>query len=76
MITQANWHDTLNQALEAGNVDLAVWPLGLNLNYNQTARLVCNGLFVSVCRDNKGLYETAISYTSQCDDFQSVIDGI
>lgn len=76
MITQANWHDSLNQALEAGNIDLAVWPLGLNLNYNQTARIVSNGLFVSVCRDNKGLYETAISYTSQCEDFQSVIEGI
>lgn len=76
MTTQKNWHGTLNQALEAGNVDLVVWPLGLNLNYNQTARIVSNGLFVSVCRDNKGMYETAISYTSQCEDFQQVTAGI
>lgn len=76
MKTQASWHDTLNQAMIAGNVSLDVWPLGLNLNYNQTARLVCNGLFVSVCRDERGMYETAISYTSQCEDFYNVIEGI
>jgi len=72
----ANWHNTLNQALIAGNVSLDAWPIGSNLSYNETARLVCNGLFVSVCRDERGMYETAISYTSQCDDFFSVIKGI
>lgn len=67
-----SWEVSVNY----GGVDLAVWPLGLNLNYNQTARLVSNGLFVSVCRDNLGMYETAISYASQCEDFQTVTNGI
>lgn len=69
-------HTTLNQALIAGNVSLDVWPLCLNLNYNQTARIVSNGLFVSVCRFDNGNYETAISYASECEDFTSVIEGI
>lgn len=70
------WHNTLNEALITGDVALECWPLGLNLNYNQTARLVHNGLFVSVCRDNRGMYETAISYSSLCEDFFSVVEGI
>ena len=70
------WHDTLNAALIAGDVDIGVWPLGLNIGYNQTARLVSDGLFVSVCRDNRGMYETAISYASKCSDFQHVNEGI
>lgn len=69
-------HTTLNQALEAGNVCTSVWPLGLNLNYNQTVRLVSNGLFVSVCRFANGDYETAISYASQCEDFAIVREGV
>lgn len=72
----ANWHNTLNESLIAGGVDLEVWPMGLNLNYNQTARLVSNGVFVSVCRDERGMYETAISYASKCEDFQQVTNGI
>lgn len=71
-----NWHNTLNQALISGNVDLALWPIGCNIGYNQTARIVKDGVFVSVCRDNNGMYETAISYPSQCDDMQRLIDGI
>lgn len=69
-------HSTLNQALIAGNVSLDVWPFGLNIGYNQTARIVYNGLFVSVCRFENGNYETAISYKSECEDFAHVIDGI
>ena len=69
-------HPTLNQALIAGGVPLDAWPLGLNIGYNQTARIVRNGIFVSVCRFENGNYETAISYTSQCEDFACVIDGV
>lgn len=67
-------HTTLNQALIAGNVSLDVWPLGLNIGYNQTARIVSNGLFVSVCRFENGNYETAISYASQCIAYQETQD--
>ena len=69
-------HNTLNQALIAGNVSPASWPFGLNIGYNQTARIVSNGLFVSVCRFENGNYETAISYKSECEDFAHVIDGV
>ena len=69
-------HNTLNEALIAGNVDLSVWPIGLNIGYNQTGRACSNGVFVSVCRFDNGMYETAISYASQCDDFQHVTEGV
>lgn len=69
-------HTTLDQALIAGNVSLDVWPMGLNIEYNQTARLVSNGLFISVCRFENGNYETAISYKSECENFAHVIDGV
>ena len=69
-------HSTLNQALLAGNVSLGVWPLGLNIGYNQTARIVSNGLFVSVCRFDNGNYETAIGYKSECEDFQQILEGV
>ena len=67
-----NWHNTLNEALEAGEVDLALWPLGLNLNYGETGRAVTSGTFMSVCRNNQGMYETALTYKSKCDDFQQI----
>lgn len=66
-------HTTLNAALIAGNVDLALWPTNCSIGYGETARLVSNGLFISVCRFDNGEYETAISYASQCDDFQKII---
>lgn len=71
-----NWHNTLNQAIEAAGLCVSVWPLGFNLDYNQTARIVSNGLFVSVCRFENGNYETAISYESGCENFAHVIDGV
>lgn len=69
-------HTTLNHALQAADIDLAVWPIGFNIGYNQTARIVSNGLFVSVCRFANGDYETAISYASQCEDFQTIVEGV
>ena len=69
-------HTTLNHALVAAGIDLDVWPMGFNIGYNQTARIVSNGLFVSVCRFANGDYETAISYASQCEDFQTIVEGV
>lgn len=66
-------HETLNQALLAGGVDLDIIPLGVALGYGESLRLVSNGLFVGVCRFDNGTYETAISYASQCDDMVRVI---
>jgi hypothetical protein len=67
-----NFHNTLNQALEAGGVDLAAWPLGFNLSYGETGRVVTSGTFVTVHRTDYGMYETAISYPSKCEDFQQI----
>ena len=66
---------TLNEALNAGHPDcIALWPLGLNIAYNSTERvLVETGALlgkrqvpemrlISVYRDERGLYEEAITY--------------
>lgn len=69
------FHNTLNESLVAGGVPLESWPLGLNIGYEQTARVVTSGLFITVYRDGRGMYEEAISYKTKCDDFQQVIQG-
>lgn len=67
------YHDTLNQALIAGGVDLDLWPVGFNLGYGEIGRVASNGTFISVTRFEDGRYETAITYATQCDDFQQTI---
>ena len=63
-----SYHNTLNEALAASNtVDLiALWPLGSNIQYGQTVQhIVQNGRelrLISVYRNEKGMYESAISY--------------
>jgi hypothetical protein len=71
------FHNTLNAALAARDESLIeLWPLGLNISYNQTAMAVVNGVYISVYRDKRGMYEEAISYASKCEDFQKVVDMI
>ena len=66
---------TLNEALAAGHPDcVALWPLGTNVAYNSTERvLVETGVLlgkrqtpelrlISVYRDERGLYEEAVTY--------------
>lgn len=67
------YHETLNQALIAGGVDPALWPVGFNLNYGEIGRVASNGTFISVTRFENGRYETAITYTTQCEDFRQAI---
>jgi len=67
------YHQTLNAALDAANVK-DFWPLGSNINYGQTVRhLIDTGdtygrrkdpvfRVISVYRDERGLYETAVTY--------------
>ena len=70
-------YQTLNDALVAGHPDcLALWPLGSNIGYNETVRhVVPTGVIlyrgkrpydqmrlISVYRDERGLYEEAITY--------------
>lgn len=67
-------YNTLNEALAATDEKLvALYPLGYNLRYGETIRFVKDGIFVSVYRDERGMYEEAISYESKCEDFVSVI---
>lgn len=68
---------TLNQALAASGPEcLVLWPLGSNVAYNETVRhVVPTGVtlyrgrrpyeqmrVISVYRDERGLYEEAITY--------------
>ena len=60
-----NWFQTLNASLESENL-VNLWPLGSNINYNQTVQhIVEDGDFyrlISVYRNENGLYERAITY--------------
>ena len=69
------YHGTLNQAIEAAGVDCSLWPIGFNLNYGEIGRVASNGVFISVTRFEDGLYETAITYSTKCEDFQRVTKG-
>ena len=59
---------TLNAALAAGHPDcVTLWPLGTNVAYNSTERVSVPtgdtyGRIISVYRDERGLYEEAITY--------------
>lgn len=65
---KTNWFNTLNEALEAeGLTDL--WPLGLNIGYNQEVNFVKSGTYVSVYRDEHGRYERPIHYDSMQQDW-------
>ena len=68
------YYNTLNEALEVTDEKLVeLYPVGYNLRYGETIRFVKDGIFVSVYRDERGMYEEAISYESKCEDFVSVI---
>lgn len=68
------FYSTLNQALEATDPSLiSLFPVGYNLCYGQTIRCVKDGVFFSVYRDERGMYEEAIMYDSKCEDFVSII---
>ena len=69
-----SFYNTLNEALAATDEKLVeLYPAGYNLRYGETIRFVKDGIFVSVYRDERGMYEEAISYESKCEDFVSVI---
>lgn len=69
-----SFYSTLNQALEATDPSLiSLFPVGYNLCYGQTIRCVKDGVFFSVYRDERGVYEGAIMYDSKCGDFVSII---
>lgn len=60
-----NWFNTLNDALQSENL-IDYWPLGLNINYSQTVRIITdNNILISVYRDERGLYERPIHYSTR-----------
>jgi hypothetical protein len=58
-----NWFNTLNEALDSENL-IEYWPLGLNIQYEQTVSFASNGKWISVYRDNTGRYERPIHYAT------------
>ena len=68
------YYNALNEALAASDEKLVgLYPTGYNLRYGETIRFVKEGIFVSVYRDERGMYEEAISYESKCEDFVQII---
>ena len=69
-----SFYNTLNEALAATNENLvSLFPVGYNLSYGQTIRCVKDGVFFSVYRDARGMYEEAVSYESKCEDFVQIL---
>jgi len=63
-MAQKNWFPTLNDALESeGLVEL--WPLGTNIQYGETVQLASGGRWISVYRDERGMYERPVHYPTK-----------
>jgi len=58
-----NWFNTLNEALDSENLT-ALWPVGVNLSYDQTIGLASGGRWISVYRDTAGRYERPVHYAT------------
>jgi len=63
-IPKQAYFKTLNDALEAEGL-VQDWPLGLNIQYGHTESTVSNGKYISVYRDERGMYERPIHYKTQ-----------
>lgn len=69
-----SFYNTLNEALAATDEKLVeLYPTGYSLRYGETIRCVKDGVFFSVYRDERGMYEEAISYASKCEDFIQIL---
>lgn len=71
-----NWHDRLDLALDAGNVSHFFSIVGKPMPYNSILNMWHDGTFATVTRDDRGLYETAISYDTACNDTKSHIQQL
>ena len=59
-----NWFPTLNEALESEGL-VSVWPLGLNIDYNQTESFITDDCeYISVYRSSTGSYERPVHYST------------
>ena len=62
-----NWFPTLNDALESEGL-IELWTTGVNLQYGETRGITAEdgtryGHFISVYRDERGLYERPVHYS-------------
>jgi hypothetical protein len=65
--TGQNWFETLNEALDSEALT-ELWPLGLNINYDETKGLASGGRYIAVTRDSAGRYERPIHYRTKMPD--------
>ena len=73
-VVKGNWFNTLNESLDSeGLVDL--WPLGLNLGYNETASCAVDGTFMTVYRDSRGMYERVVHYPTDMRNVRMVVSN-
>lgn len=64
MTIKRNYFDTLNDALDSEALD-QMWPVGVNINYGETVSLSAGGRWISVFRDDRGMYERPIHYVTK-----------
>ena len=62
-----NFHNTLNESLSANSEKLvALWDIYQNVAYGETKQIFVEDgkktRLISVYRDSRGMYETALSY--------------
>jgi hypothetical protein len=61
-----NYFPTLSDALDAEGITF--WPMGLAIQYGETAAIVHAGRYISVYRSEQGLYERPVHYATKRDD--------
>lgn len=63
-----NWFNTLNEALAAGGVLHKAPMITEHVPYGACLRICHDGTFITVCRDERGMYERAISYATKIEE--------
>lgn len=69
-MAKQQWFNTLNEALASESTPkqrdlIAEWPLGRNINYGETASVTTDRRFISVYRNQDGLYERPLHYLTK-----------
>lgn len=62
-----NRFPTLNAALDSEGL-AGLWPLGLNVAYDQTIQFSAGGRWISVTRFEDGQYERPLHYATKVPD--------
>ncbi|MBT8448968.1 MAG: hypothetical protein KJO69_04725 [Gammaproteobacteria bacterium] len=67
IIAKQNYFGTLNEALDSEGL-VSYWKLGVNIAYGETASCIKDGKYISVYRDERGMYERPIHYLTKRED--------